>query len=252
VRAHLIRDQQKQQSVAKAAAKQALAAADTASGVQTGNVSFKTDPSAPIEVEADQLDVMDNAKVAVFRGDVHATQGDFEIKSAELNAFYSGDASLADVGRPVPGTAKPSATALTRIEAKKDVVVTSKDGQRASGDWANFDAKTNMATVGGDVVLTQGQNVVRGTRLVINMTSGESTIDTAPPMTAARPAGAGWVTEAPPGETPENQGRASAIFFPQQMKDAKTGKNAAKSGAQSAPDGWEARTDPGSPKKSGN
>ena len=32
-------------------------------------------------------------------------------------------------------------TELTRIEAKKNVRVTSKDGQTATGDWADFDAK---------------------------------------------------------------------------------------------------------------
>ena len=229
--------------------------ASGAGGALGGIASFKTDPSAPIDVEADQLDVDDAAKVAVFRGDVHALQGGFGIKSAELYAYYEGGGGLADVTSSASSPSDPAkpatSTQLTRIEAKRDVVVTSKDGQTAKGDRADFDAKTNMATVSGDVLLTQGQNMVRGTRLVIDMTSGESTIDTTPSNTTARPAGGGWVTEAPEGVVQENRGRASAVFYPQQLKDAqKSGKKASESAP--APDGWSATADPGAPAASGN
>ena len=43
--------------------------ADVASGL-------RTDPDAPIEIEADQLDIFDQKKVAVFKGSVRARQGE--------------------------------------------------------------------------------------------------------------------------------------------------------------------------------
>ena len=70
---------------------------------------------------------------------------------------------------------------MTRIKAKTKVQITSKDDQSATGDWADFDPKANMATLGGNVVLKQGKNVVRGTKLVIDMTTGESVIKTEAP-----------------------------------------------------------------------
>ena len=41
--------------------------------------AFKTDPNAPINIEADQLEINDTAKVAIFRGNVRADQGGFII-----------------------------------------------------------------------------------------------------------------------------------------------------------------------------
>ena len=35
--------------------------------------------------------------------------------------------------------------------AKQKVLVTSKDGQTATGDWAIFDVKANTVVMGGDV-----------------------------------------------------------------------------------------------------
>lgn len=240
VTAHLVRSEEK--PGAKANRKPAAAAAEADDGI----AQFSTDPDAPIDVEADQLDVMENAKVATFRGSVQAVQGDFIVKSAELHAYYTGEAKLADVGAQKPAEAKSTATEITRIEAKKDVLVTSKDGQTAAGDWANFDAKKETVTVGGgDVVLTQGQNVVHGTRVVIDMRNGKTTIDTAPPKTVSQPGGGGWVTEAPAEPVvAESKGRASAIFFPQQIKDANAAKNSAKPGTSTGAGGWEAQTAP--------
>jgi lipopolysaccharide transport protein LptA len=234
-------------------AKSKAAASAPSGGAEV--MSFKTDPNAPIEIDADRLDVDDTKKAAVFSGEVNAVQGDFTIRSAELHAFYKGGAGLADVTRldtPPGGAAKQAAnTELTRIVAKKDVVVTSKRGQTATGDWAEYDAKANTVLVGGNVVIAQGQNLVRGTRLVIDMTSGESTIDTAPPKATAEPAGGGWMTQAPAADAagaPENSGRASAVFFPQQLRE----KNAARNAPANTPDGWSSSTDLALPAANGN
>jgi lipopolysaccharide export system protein LptA len=49
------------------------------------------------------------------------------------------------------------------------VVVTQKD-QIVSGETAVFDTRTNLITTLGGVVLTQCKNVIRGDRLVVDMT----------------------------------------------------------------------------------
>lgn len=219
-----------------------------------GVANFKTDPNAPINIQADQLEINDAAKVATFRGNVTADQGGVIINCAELNAYYKGEAGLADVTRTAdtgaPG--KKAQTELTRIEAKTNVFITSSEGRTASGDSAEFNAKTNVVTMGGDVVLAQGDSMVHGTRLLIDMTTGETKIDNAPPKTAAQPSGGGWVTEAPDAGTAnaQNSGRASAVFFPQQLKGDKPAKDAAKAppaaatGGAATIDGWSATGTP--------
>ena len=216
-----------------------------------GLVTFKTNPDAPVDLTAESLDVDDSRKMAVFRGDVDATQDTFKIRCAELSAFYKGEAGLVDAA--APGTAakdgERKSAELTRIEARKDVHVTSKDGQTATGDWADFDTKTNKVTMGGNVVLSRGKSMVRGTRLLIDMTTGESKIDTAPPSAASTPPGGGWVAKTPAEAAAEGQSRASAVFFPQEMKkdDAADQPKAKAAPTGTAVDGWSATASPGPP-----
>lgn len=259
IAAHLIR------TGAKAAGSTTEAAASSDDNAAAGLMSFKTDPKAPIDVEADRLDVDDQKKVAVFRGDVEAAQGGFKILCAEMHSFYKGDTGLMSAADPgATRAAGQKGSELTRIEARKDVRVTSKDGQTATGDWADYDAKTNKITMGGNVVLSRGKNMVRGTRLLIDMTTGESKIDTAPQNTVARPGGGGWVTETPSEPSTQAKGRASAVFFPQDLKegekkDGKDGKDAKPGKSKQAPaagsgavDGWSATAPSGSESRPAN
>ena len=55
-------------------------------------------------------------------------------------------------------------------------MVTQKE-QTATGEIGIFDMKTNTVTLTGNVVMTQGQNVLRGDRLVVDLTSGVSRVE---------------------------------------------------------------------------
>ncbi|MEQ1715375.1 MAG: LPS export ABC transporter periplasmic protein LptC [Hyphomicrobium sp.] len=203
---------------------------EPARGVAFGG-NFKTDPSAPIEVAAERLDVDDQAKQAVFTGDVKAQQAGFVLQAAELTASYTGAAALG--GTPAKPGSKPGsqdAAKLTRIQAKKNVEVTSKDGQKATGDWADYDTRANTVVLGGDVVMTQGKNIVRGTKLAIDMTTGESVISTQATARGDQP----WVQN---GDTKAG-GRPSAVFYPSEMKE-----KAAKP-AEKEQSGWQSRSAP--------
>src|SRR5262249_34145894 len=65
---------------------------------------------------------------------------------------------------------------IRRIEAKGNVVVTQKD-QNATGDAATFNMRENTVTLVGNVVVTRGADVLRGQRLVVDLTSGVSKMD---------------------------------------------------------------------------
>lgn len=192
--------------------------------------NFHNDPNAPVNVDADRLDIDDHAKQALFTGAVHATQGDFQIRAAELTASYAGSASLS---QQTADAAKGGAAKLNRIRARKNVAITGTDGN-ATGDWADFDVAVNRATLGGNVVLTRGKSVLNGTRLLIDLTTGESTLVSEP----AAADGGGTATSSSDGT---GQGivtgasRPHATFFPNEIKNQNQRKPA------NAVDGWQTR-----------
>src|SRR5262249_40504075 len=65
---------------------------------------------------------------------------------------------------------------IKRMEAKGNVIVTQKD-QRAVGDRAEFDMRTNTVTMIGNVIVTRGEDVLRGQRMVVDLTTGVSRVD---------------------------------------------------------------------------
>ncbi len=211
----------------------------------TDLAGFRTTPGAPVEISANALEVLEAKQVAVFRGDVQARQGDFQFRTAELNAQYTGKAGISRVADASPdakaaeGATEPAAS-LKRLQARGKVVVTSRNGQKATGDWADFDVAANTVTMGGSVVLTQGRNVVKGTRLVIDMTTGESVINTdnsAAPRIAGEKPGGGW-------RAYEKPDRPRAVFFPRDAKES--GSAQANKPKSTATSGWQSTTAPAS------
>ncbi len=136
--------------------------------------SFKSDPNAPIEIEADTLEVFDASKKAVFTGNVWAKQGEMVVRTVELTAFYTGQSGLGAPAAVDAVKAGPAAQAaqIVRVEARRKVLIVSNDGQSATADWANFDVKANTALLGGGVVVLRGKDLAEGPRLKIDLTTG--------------------------------------------------------------------------------
>jgi lipopolysaccharide transport protein LptA len=187
-------------------------------GVPMLGGTFKTDPKVPVEVEADTLDILDQSKMAVFKGNVITRQGTFIVRAAELTARYAGQTGLGLTPQPQAAGTKQGAQ-LTKIEARQKVVITSADGRTASGDWADFDVRGNTAVVGGKVIVSQGQSVVEGTKLLIDMTTGQSRFE----MEEGQ-AGNAAAAQASPA-CPEGQvcskSRIRAVFYPKEVEAAK-------------------------------
>ena len=62
---------------------------------------------------------------------------------------------------------------IRRIEARGGVTVISKD-QNASGDLGVYDLKKKTITLTGNVVVSQGKNVLHGERVVVDTTTGNA------------------------------------------------------------------------------
>jgi lipopolysaccharide export system protein LptA len=129
----------------------------------------------PVRIEAATLEVRDKVRQATFSGDVKLTQGDTTLKTKVLVVFYE-DTAAPKKGAAQAQKAGTTAQQIKRAEAKGDVFITQKD-QTASGDNGVFDLKSNTVTLTGKVVVTQGQTVMRGECMVVNLTTGVTKVD---------------------------------------------------------------------------
>jgi len=156
------------------------AAQGSVSGVPNAMQGFSQNRDKPIQIESDSLEVRDKKKEATFSGNVKVVQGDTTMTSRTLVVFYDQDQAPAKgaKAKPMPAAAPGAGgtSSIRRLEAKGHVVVTQKD-QVVTGDSAVFETKTNLVTMTGNVVLTQGKNVLRGDRLLVDMTTGVSRVE---------------------------------------------------------------------------
>ena len=156
----------------------ASAEAQPSKGPPNALQGFSQNRNQPVQIDAATLEVRDKDKVATFSGNVRVKQGDTGLRCASLLVFYEQDGEGADkektmqAAQPGPGGQQK----IKRLEARGGVVVTQKE-QTATGELGIFDMKTNTVTLTGNVVMTQGQNVLRGEKLVVDLTSGVSRVE---------------------------------------------------------------------------
>lgn len=223
---------QEQQPGAQPAAKAKSPAAEMEQVGASMMGTFKADPNAPMDIDAETLDVLEHARQAVFKGAVKAQQGDFMVRSQEMVAHFVGQTGI---GTPPPGASMQGAQ-IQRIEAKQKVIITSKEGQTATGDNAVFDVKSNSVLLTGQhVVVTRGKDVVQGQRLKIDLTTGMYRFEIDEKSAAAAQAAAQLPPPPKPidpkagaskGETPDPlvnracpPGRQCVLFYPKQAEE---------------------------------
>jgi len=132
----------------------------------------------PVQIEAASLEVRDKNKTATFSGNVQVVQGDTTMKCQRLLVFYGEEVGIAQNGNPPPKPAadKKSPQNIRRIEARGGVTVVTKD-QNASGDLGVYDLLAKTITLTGNVVVSQGQNVIHGERVVVDTVSGNAKVE---------------------------------------------------------------------------
>jgi lipopolysaccharide export system protein LptA len=132
------------------------AAANAASSVPNPFSGMGGDSDKPISIQADSTVADINGETATYKGNVHVVQGDLRLRSDKLHI-------------------KAQKGTISRIEADGNVVVASTQGQ-ATGATAVYDVSKRVVTLTGKVVLTNGQNVMRGSMLVVNLASGQANL----------------------------------------------------------------------------
>lgn len=127
----------------------------------------------PVAITADQLTGHNKDCEAIYSGNAEALQDTSRLRS-DIMMFFN-----KKVPNPHPGAAadaNPTCGDLERMEAHGNVYYVTPD-RVVKGDDAVYTAEnTTIVMTGSEVVATQGKNVVSGTRLTINTTTGEATM----------------------------------------------------------------------------
>jgi lipopolysaccharide export system protein LptA len=168
-------------------------------GMPNALQGFSRNKNEPVKIESNKLEVRDKEKLAIFTGNVFVQQGDTTMRSPELRVFYEADSAkgtkgtkkkseTTSAGSPpaatpvaatktangkVAATEKNVSQKIKKIEALGGVIVTSKE-QKATGDRADFMMRENIVILTGNVVVSQGQNVMRGDKLIVELNTSRA------------------------------------------------------------------------------
>jgi len=148
------------------------------------------DTSQPIEITADSLDVEQERQIATFTGNVDAVQGDLILKADKLIVHYKSGAD--------------GENNISRIVAEGNVFLASPDST-AQGDHGVYDVDGDSMVLTGDVVLTRDENVIRGSRLTLDLATGKSRMEGAAEVAGTTAA-------------PTKGARVKALFVPKNKK----------------------------------
>ena len=135
---------------------------------------FSSNSNAPIDIESDTLEVQDGNKIAIFSGNVKAVQGKMTMRSKRLKVKYAGGDDTKAPSTKTADEKESGGSQITSIRAEGKVLINTADDQTVTSDWALFDVVSQTVTIGGNVVLSQAGNVIKGEELVIDLKTSRS------------------------------------------------------------------------------
>jgi|GEM_PF-2783037 len=127
---------------------------------------------APVDWNAQRIEVQDQQGKAILTGNVVATQGEMTLTASRVVAAYS---------------KKPS-THVDRLDASGGVVIRGP-GETARGAFGIYDLNQKIITMVGAVTLTRCDATVSGARLVYDLNSGRAVMDGGGVPGSANPGG---------------------------------------------------------------
>jgi len=132
---------------------------------------IRADTSAEVQVSADSLTVDQTDGSAVFSGDVVVTQGEMRLAAAQVRVEYASDGQRE----------------IKQLLASGGVTLVS-GGDAVQADSAEYSILDGTIEMIGNVLLSQGGNVLSSERLTVNLVTGSATA-TGRVQTTLRPGG---------------------------------------------------------------
>ncbi len=149
-----------------------------------------------ISIDSDKLEVFDDKNQAIFTGQVDAIQDDARLRADKLDVRFENTGTDANAGAQLGSS---WGDVKTLIATGNVFYVTPK--QVAKAEKAVYDVVKDQVIMTGNVVVTQGKNVIRGDKLILQISTGRAVFD------ATQSDGA-------------TSGRVRAAFFPAKKADA--------------------------------
>jgi lipopolysaccharide export system protein LptA len=143
-----------------------LLAAGAMAEAQSTTMAFgdmAIDPDAPIEMTADTLSISQPDGTATFSGNVLVVQGELRITANDMRIEY------------VEGS-DGERTRISRLLAGGGVTVVTP-AEAAEAQEAVYSIADETVVMSGDVLLTQGPNVISGQKLSIDLAAGTGTFE---------------------------------------------------------------------------
>ncbi len=126
---------------------------------------IETHSNAPIDITADQAEVVQSKCMAVWRGSAEAAQDQSRLRADTITVFSRPKPAASDAQGACGGT--------ERIEADGHVYYVTPD-RNARGDHAVYTQATDQIVMTGDVIVVQGQDVARGDKLIIDVSAHQA------------------------------------------------------------------------------
>ena len=124
-----------------------------------GGVAY--DSRQPVEITADGLTVDQTTGEAVFDGNVLVLQGDLRMAANRVRVVYSTEGTGNDV---------------SEVIATGSVLIT-RGSDAAEGARAVYSVANALLTMTGSVLVTQGRTAISGDSMVVNMETGNGSVD---------------------------------------------------------------------------
>ncbi len=135
-----------------------LVEAAQAQSVDSSGVAAASDETRDVNVEADNMEVLEAQKKAIFTGNVSGERDGTRFSGDKMTISYD-DRTRSD------GSKK---TEVTVVDVVGSVTIETAT-QTITGERAQLDLKDNILTVTGNVQVVQGKTVINGTKLTVNL-----------------------------------------------------------------------------------
>src|SRR6056297_1894753 len=121
--------------------------------------AVNADPTAPVEITADSLEVDQNTGIATFSGNVEIGQGDLRLAAAQVRVNYNDQTGQID-----SLTASGGVTFVTPTEA-------------AEAQRADYDIAGGTLLLQGEVLVTQGASALSADRMRVDLGTGSARME---------------------------------------------------------------------------
>ena len=172
-------------------------------GVAPACAQVGTRSNAPIDITANEAEVINSKCLAIWRGAAEALQGDTRLRANTISVY--------SVPKGGGANGQTSCGGTDRIVADGQVYYVTPT-QNARANHAVYSQTADQIVLTGDVIVVQGNDVARGDRLTIQVSTKEARMES---------------TATGPGKA----GRVRAVFYP----DKSTQQGAAPSTPTPAP-----------------